>query len=329
LAENVNQLRTRHLGRAAIQVSELGLGGYQFTGEFGVPRREAQAIIKEALNSGENFIDTAPMYGAGESEELIGRAIIDTNKPVVISGKLGYLDLTVSRYFGTDGYRSEEALRRVAEHSLHLLRRPKFDILFIHEPEWPEWEIDPATADSVVTSALERMRAEGLTDAIGVAGQDVDRLTALIDTGRFDVVLSVMQYDLTTHRARDILFPAARRHGAGIILGTPLRQGLLASYHAEPMNAMVADADRPREEQVELAATLTRVYQLARDLGMPVPELALRYLLSDPQIASVIPGARSVEDVRSNLRAAARGPLPKDLVAEIEATHSAAESRAP
>ncbi len=174
--KNVSHLRMRQLGRTAISVSELGLGGYQFTGEFGVPRREAHAIIREALGSGANFIDTAPMYGAGESEELIGRALTGAGKPVVVSGKVGYLDLTVSRYFGADGYRSEDALRRVAEHSLHLLRKPKFDVLFIHEPEWPEWALDPATGDSVVTAALERMRAEGLTDAIGVAGQDVDLL---------------------------------------------------------------------------------------------------------------------------------------------------------
>ena len=316
----------RQLGATVIRVSELGLGGYQFTGEFGVPRQEAHAIIREALDSGANFIDTAPMYGAGESEELIGRALAGAGKPVVVSGKLGYLDLTVARYFGADGYRSEDALRRVAEHSLHLLRKPKFDMLFIHEPEWPEWALDPGTGESAVTSALERMRAEGLTDAIGVAGQDVDLLAALIDTGRFDVVLSVMHYDLTTHRARDILFPAARRHGVGIILGTPLRQGLLARAHAEPISAMVADAERPRQEQAELAATLTRVYQLAGDLGLPLPELALRYLLSDAQIAAVIPGARSVNDVRSNVRAALKGPLPADLVSEIEAMHPAAQS---
>jgi aryl-alcohol dehydrogenase-like predicted oxidoreductase len=89
---------------------------------------------------------------------------------------------------------------------------------------------------------------------------------------------------------------------------------------------MAADAERPHQEQAELAARLTRVYQLARDLGMPVPELALRYLLSDAQIASVIPGARSVNDVRSNMRAALKGPLPADLVTDIEATHPAAES---
>jgi aryl-alcohol dehydrogenase-like predicted oxidoreductase len=320
----MNQLRRRQLGRTALRVSELGLGGYQFTCEFGVSRQEASAIIAEALAAGENLFDTAPMYGAGESEEILGRTITAGAGAVVISGKLGYLDLTVARYFGADGYRSEDALRRVAEHSLHLLRRPKFGVLFIHEPEWPEWGLDPATADAPVMTALERMRTEGLTDAIGVAGQDVDLLTTLIDTGRFDVVLSVMHYDLTTHRARDILFPAAQRHDVGIILGTPLRQGLLARPHADIMTAMVADAERPTQEQSKLAATLTGVYQLARDLDMPVSELALRYLLSDTQIAAVIPGARSVEDVRNNVHAALKGPLPHDLIAQIDAMQRAA-----
>jgi aryl-alcohol dehydrogenase-like predicted oxidoreductase len=314
----MNHIPQRKLGRTGKSVSELGLGGYQFTGEFGVSREEASAIIGEAVSAGITIIDTAPMYGAGESEEFIGSVIPGSYDKVVVTGKLGYLDLTVCRHLGTDAYQSEAALRRVAEHSLHLLRRAKFDVLFIHEPEWPEWQIDRVTADSVVTTALERMRADGITDAIGVAGQDAALMAGLIDTGRFDVVLSVMHYDLTTHSARDALLPAARRHDVGVILGTPLRQGLLARPHADPMAAMMADADSPMPDRVALAGRLKRIYQLASDLDVPVPELALRYLLSDRQIASVIPGARTVGDVRGNIGAARSGPLPADWIAQIE-----------
>jgi aryl-alcohol dehydrogenase-like predicted oxidoreductase len=314
----VSTIPRRRLGRTGKQVSELGLGGYQFTGEFGVPRQEASAIIDDALTAGVNLFDTAPMYGAGESEEFIGRVAPEGGRETVLTGKLGHLHLTVSRHLGDGAYQSEAALRRVAEHSLHLLRRSKFDALFIHEPEWPEWQIDPITADSVVTSALERMRDEGITDAIGVAGQDAALNASLIDTGRFDVVLSVMHYDLTTQSARSALLPAARRHDVGVILGTPLRQGLLARPHDNPMGMMMADAESPMPDRIALVARLQRIYQLARDLQVPLPELALRYLLSDPQITSVIPGARSVSDLHGNIRASSQGPLPAAWIAQIE-----------
>lgn len=314
----MNELPTRQLGRTGLRVTELGLGGYQFTGEFKVPRADARDAITEAIGSGINLIDTAPMYGAGESEELIGRAAAaGAGRDIHISGKIGYLELTVTRHLGASAYQDEDALRRVVAHSLHLLRRSEFDVLYIHEPEWPEWGLNSTTGDAVVTAVLERLKKEGLARAIGVAGQDAELNAALIQTNRFDVVLSVMHYDLTTSDARASLLPAAERHGVGVILGTPLRQGLLARAHSHPVAAMVADAERPLDEQEALARKLTSIYRLARETGMSLPELALRYLLSDKRVSSVIPGARSAADVQLNVQAALKGPLPADLLTAI------------
>jgi aryl-alcohol dehydrogenase-like predicted oxidoreductase len=313
----VTELPLRRLGRTGLEVTELGLGGYQFTGEFGVARTNALEAITAALEGGVNLVDTAPMYGSGESEELVGRAL-ELHPGVRISEKVGYFDRTIARHLGDAAYRDEAAIRRVVAHSLHLLRREFVDLLLIHEPEWPEWGLDPRTGDAPVTLALEALKREGLARAIGMGGQDAALMARLVDTGRFDVVVSVMHYDLAVQDARDQLLPAARRHDVGIILGTPLRQGLLARRHPEPERAMVADAERPATERADLARRLTGIYDLADEVGIPLPELALRYLLSDPQIGSVIPGARSASEVHANLAAAAAGPLPHDVIERIE-----------
>jgi len=312
----VTTLPARRLGRTGIEVSQLGLGGYQFTGEFGVARDVARQAIRTALDGGITFFDTAPMYGAGESEELIG-GVVGDRSDIHVSDKVGYFDRTVVRHLGDEAYLDESAIRRAAEHSLHVLRRDTFDALLIHEPEWPEWRIDPTTGEAPAVRALEAMRAEGICRGIGVGGQDAALNTRLIGTGRFDVVLSVMHYDLAVFDARDALLPTAERHDVGVILGTPLRQGLLARRHPDPEKAMVADAERPARARRALAKRLLAIYNLADELEMPLPELALRFLLSEPRVATVIPGARSVEDVRANLAAAQKGPLSPDVVARI------------
>lgn len=297
-------------------VTELGLGGYQFTSEFGVSREVALEAITAAVDAGINLVDTAPMYGSGESEERVG-SVIRGRPDIRISNKVGYLDRTVARDLGDAAYRDASALRRVVEHSLEVLGRDHLDLLLIHEPEWPEWGIDPETGDAPVTTALEAMRAEGLTRGIGLGGQDLELTVSLVATGRFDVALSVMHYDLAVWDARHELFPMAERNDVGIILGTPLRQGLLARRHPDPEAVMFADAERPRRERRALARRLRAVYNLADDLGIEVPVLALRFLFSDDRVSSVIPGARSAADVRANVTAALAGPLDASMVARV------------
>ncbi|MEQ9688245.1 MAG: aldo/keto reductase, partial [Bauldia litoralis] len=216
----------RRLGRTGLQVSEVGCGGFQFTGEFGVPKQEALEIIQAALDAGINYFDTAPMYGFGESEELLGRGLSGFDKrPIVVSGKVGWLDRTVVRAAGDDAYTDRQAIVRIVEHSLWLLRRDKLDVVMIHEPEWTQWKIDGSTGDSVVLSTLEDLKKAGIVGAIGVGGQDLAVNTALVETGRIDVVLTFMHYDLAVQDARDALLPAAERHDVGVILGGPYRQG--------------------------------------------------------------------------------------------------------
>jgi D-threo-aldose 1-dehydrogenase len=312
-------LPVRRLGRTGIAVAELGLGGYQYTGEFGVDRDAALDILRTARREGITLYDTAPMYGAGESEELIGRALGGSTE-ICISTKIGYFERTVARHLGDDAYRDPDAIRRVVAHSMHLLRRDYLDILMIHEPEWPQWQVDRRTGDAAVTEAAEHLKRQGLIRAIGIGGQDAAVMADLVNTGRIDVVLSVMHYDLAEQDIRQTLLPAIQRHDAGLIIGTPLRQGLLARAHVDPFAAMVADADRPASERDQLARRLRAIYALAETAQMPLPELAIRYLLSDPSVSCVIPGPRTVSELVLNIAACRNGSLPEDLIQRIEGT---------
>lgn len=309
----------RRLGRTGLQVSEVGCGGFQFTGEFGVPKQEALEIIQAALDAGINYFDTAPMYGFGESEELLGRGLSGFDKcPVVVSGKVGWLDRTVVRAAGDDAYTDRQAIVRIVEHSLWLLRRDKLDVVMIHEPEWTQWKIDGSTGDSVVLSTLEDLKNAGIVGAIGVGGQDLAVNTALVETGRIDVVLTFMHYDLAVQDARDALLPAAERHDVGVILGGPYRQGALASKATDRIAEMRKTGVYPWGFDERVLNRLDAIYALSDRVGMSLPELGLRYLLSDARVSSIIPGPRKVDELHKNLEYASKGPLEPELVAEID-----------
>ena len=309
----------RKLGRTGISVSEVGCGGFQFTGEFGVPKQEALAIIQAALEAGVNYFDTAPMYGFGESEELVGRGLLGFDRrPIVVSGKVGWLDRTVVRAGGDAAYTDSQAIIRVVEHSLWLLRRDRLDVAMIHEPEWAQWKIDPTTGDSVVLSTLEDLRKAGVVGAIGIGGQDLTMNTALVETGRIDVVLTFMHYDLAVQDARDTLLPAAEKHDVGVILGGPYRQGALAAKATDRIAEMRRTGEYPWGFNEQVLRRLDAIYALSDRVGMSLPELGLRYLLSDAKVSSIIPGPRKVEELQRNLEFAGRGPLDPGLVAEID-----------
>ena len=182
-----SELKKRRLGRTDLMVTELSLGGYMFTGEFGIPRSEADAIMDCAFNAGINFMDTAQMYGFGEGEELAGRALRrHADKSIFISTKVGYLDRTIVRNLGDAAYSDEGALRRAILHSLWLLQLDRIDVMFVHEPNTVGWWGDGLlTGKAPVLNVLEELKSEGVIGAIGLGGWVCDNIADLLETGRF------------------------------------------------------------------------------------------------------------------------------------------------
>jgi aryl-alcohol dehydrogenase-like predicted oxidoreductase len=208
----------------------------------------------------------------------------------------------------------KNGLRRSVEESLRLLRRDYIDILIIHEPDRPgqyDWWTDPERYEGPVNDVLDELKARGLIRFTGLGGTTAYELPHIIATGRYDVVLTAFNYSLLWREATIAVLPEAKRQGAGIIAGSPLQQGALAARYEE-----IATGARwlspPRRGQYQ------RLYGLVDELGISLPELALRFVLSHPDISLTLMGARSLAEVEANVRAVEQGPLPADVLARLD-----------
>ena len=304
-------MKKRRLGRTELMVSEMCIGTYQITGEFGIPRTDALAVLHHAFESGINFVDTAQMYGYGESEELVGRAVAAfPGKEIHIATKTGHLYRGIVQYGGEAAYQDEDLLMRTIEHSLHALRKDYIDLFMIHEPDWTQWGFDLKTGDAPVMNVLEKLKREGVIGAIGLGSTNADNCTDLVETGRFDAFLIAVCYDLLVQTAKDRLIPAAKKRDVGVIIGTPFRQGLLAAR-------MSLEELKAQNLNEEMFSRVQDLYALSDETGISLSDMSLRYLLSDPDIACIATGAQTVEQLAMNMKAFEDGPLPADLVERL------------
>jgi len=297
-------MKTRTLGKTGLEVSELGLGGL-FISSYGSEYEDARAAIHRALELGVTYIDTAPGYA--NSEEVLGKALRDVETPVVLSTKLGGRPTPFQP-------QDRDCLMRSVEQSLELLGRDVIDILMIHEPDRPgqyDWWSDPVSFDGPVMDVLDELRRDGVIRYIGLGGTTAYELPNIIRTGRFDVVLTAFNYSLLWREAEHEVLPAAMREGMGIIVGSPLQQGALArKYDAVYHGARWLSA--PRRQQ------FIALYDLVEEIGTSLPELALRFVISNPCISCVLMGARSVNEVEQNVAAVEKGPLPAQVLARLD-----------
>ena len=311
-------IEKRRLGRTGLQVTEIGLGGYQFTGEFGVHYDEAGKILDYALNHGINYIDTAQMYGFGESEALVGQALKrHGDRQVFVSDKVGYIDRGVARAGGDKGYQDPTTLKRMIKHSFWLLQKEYVDIFMVHEPDSDWWQFDYATGDAVVTSVLEDLKKEGLIGAIGLGCWNSEVLAKLCETGRFDVALNAGGINLLDAPMFNRLISVAQKQDVGIIVGGALGQGFFTELFTKNTEAARQFIESDDEKKQLRGHKLLRLYEISDQSGMPVLEMALRYVKSFPEIHCHIPGARSESHVAENLMIYEKGKLPKDLLEAI------------
>jgi aryl-alcohol dehydrogenase-like predicted oxidoreductase len=127
-----------------------------------------------------------------------------------------------------------------------------------------------------------------------------------------DVVLTAFNYSLLWQEARIGILPEAVRQGMGIIIGSPLQQGALARLYTEQVEQGAPWLSPPRREQYK------KLYALVNDLNMPIAELAIRWVITNPDISIVLSGSRSVEEIEQNVRYVDAGPLPQDVLDRIQ-----------
>lgn len=269
------------LGKTGFKVSKLGLGGAPLGGDFGSGPDDRQAIevVHAALDLGINFIDTAPLYGDGDSERRIGLALRGRRDRVVLATK------AVKR--GTP-YSYENVMASV-EGSLERLQTDYIDLLQLHELETATQE--QATDETL--SAFLKLAEQGKVRAFGVNARETELLLPYVEAGRVDTVQTFMRYQLIDHTAKDTLLPLARARNVGVINGSVLAMGILADSPAPFLGKypdILAEAEK-RMRQIEF-------------LRKPGPkgliEPAMRFSLAHPDIAVTLTGTTSVRSLTLN-----------------------------
>lgn len=287
-------------GRTGLTVSTLGLGGASLGGAYGPVEDEAEALrtVQAAVDVGINFIDTAPLYGMGSSEERIGRALKEGRNrgKVILATKVGYLPPGL-------GYDRATTVAAV-EASLARLQTDWIDLIQIHEAD----RVPLAQAVEETLEGFRLLRAAGKVRFFGITGDDVVKLAVAADTGLFDSVQTFRHYTPLNRSAADELLPTAARRSLGVINGSPLGMGLLSGGDPREMN---------RPASPEVVARVDRLRLLAARLGISLPALAIRFSLSQPGISVTIPGTKSVARLAENAAVWRAGPLPDEVLAEI------------
>lgn len=299
-------MKKRGLGRTGLEVSELSLGA-AFVALSDDGFAGARLIIHEAINAGINLLDTSADYG--DSENAVGEALRRETGPLIVSTKLG----PRTKAFNPKDSRD---LRDCVKRSLDALHRATIDILMIHEPDRPgeiDWWVDLRAFSGPVVDILQELKAEGKIRFLGLGGTTAYEIVPIIATGLFDVVLTAFNYSLLWREAEIELIPEAKRQGMGILLGSPTQQGWLSRrYDSQVASSNSRWLNKPRRDQLKL------LYRLVDETEIPLPELALRWALMNPDASSVLTGPRTVDQLRQNLKAYQDGPLSSDIVSRID-----------
>ncbi len=300
-------MQQRTLGQG-LTVSAIGYGAMGITMAYG-PGDEAEGVaaIRRAYDLGVTHFDTAELYGWGENERVVGRALRGVRDRVTIATKFGY-----TRDYGTDSRPAH--IREVAEHSLRSLGVEVIDVLYQHR-------VDPNVPIEDVAGAVRDLIAEGKVRHFGLSeagANTLRRAHAVQPVAALQTEFSLFERDV------EALFPVLDELGVGLVAYSPLGRGFLTGT-AKPAAAYDATDMRtfdPRWQPGNFERNLAATEQLrafAAERGATVAQLALAWLLAQGPRVVPIPGSRSPRRVEENVRAADLALTPADLarVAEI------------
>jgi myo-inositol catabolism protein IolS len=305
----------RTLGSTGIEVSEIGFGAWAIGGDAWGPVEDEASIaaMHRALELGVNIIDTADVYGAGHSEELVAKVIRGRRDDVVVATKGGLMGHHRDPS-GAPVYDRPDKVREALENSLRRLGTDYVDVYFDHI--W--WDTHEETEAFI--AALAQLKAEGKARAVGVSTNDLGYVQHFNADGGLDVVQ--LEYSILNRNAERDLLPYLHERGIGVVVRGPLQKGLLTGKFS-PNTTFPEDdirADWPSQDWYR--ADLRRVDRL-RGLegeGQTTGQLALRFVLSHPAVSTAIPGGKTPEQVATNAAASVRpllSPKERQLIDDV------------
>jgi len=301
----------RRLGKTGFEISEISLGTWQVGGKWGskFDNTLAESILREAIDRGVNFIDTADVYSDGESEKAVGKAAGQAGKRIYVATKCG----RQIQPHNNKGY-TPAVLRGYVEDSIRRLGVECIDLIQLHCPP-VEVYYRPE-----IFGEFEKMKDEGKILNLGVSVEKVEEAMKAIE---FDNVTTVqIIYNIFRQRPHERFFAMAKEKNVGLIIRVPLASGLLSGKFSASTtfassdhrffnrNGMMFDkgetfAGVPYDAGLQAVARLASL--LPADI--PLAHVALRWILMRDEVSCIIPGASSPEQVRTNLEAADLSPL--------------------
>jgi aryl-alcohol dehydrogenase-like predicted oxidoreductase len=301
-------LETRRIG--SLEVSLAGLGCNNFGWRIDVAA--SAAAVNAALDAGINFFDTADMYGAGASEEFLGRALGSRRNGVLIATKFG-MKLDVERRGASPDY-----VRRAVEDSLRRLGTDRIDLYQLHQP-------DPEVPIADTLGALDGLVRSGKVREIGCSNFSREQLgeaDAAVREGAARFVSVQNQYSMVHREPEADVIPECVRSGIAFLPYFPLANGLLTGKYRRgqphPEGSRARDGFGPKVFTDENLALVESLTEFASARGHSMLELAVSWLAAQPAVASVIAGAKSPEQVKANASAAGWRMTAEDL-AGVEA----------
>ncbi|RKN37200.1 aldo/keto reductase [Streptomyces hoynatensis] len=311
-------MEKRAFSRLDRQASVIGLGTWQLGADWGqVPEEDALAVLSAAVDAGVTFLDTADVYGDGRSERLI--AAFRRSRPdaeVMVATKMGRRVEQDPAHYTLDNFRAW------TDRSRANLDVDTLDLVQLHCPPTPVFSSDE------VFDALDTLVAEGRVAAYGVSVETCEQaLTAIARPGTASVQIILNPFRI---KPLERVLPAAREAGVGIIARVPLASGLLSGRYTAD-TTFAADDHRTYNRQgeafdqgetfsgVDFATGVAAAAEFAAlaPAGATPAQTALRWIVQQPGVTSVIPGARTPEQARANAAAAALPPLPEATLEAI------------
>ncbi len=304
----------------------LGMGGAPLGNLYAaVPDAVALATVEAAWQAGIRHFDTAPHYGAGLSEHRMGQALRACPRDsFTLSTKVGRrlepafdVPETAENFVGALPFRrildySAAGARRSIEDSLQRLGMNRIDIVYIHDvsEDWlgPDWTRHMTDAMQGAARALTEMRREGVIGAWGLGVNLVAPCVAALEAADPDIFLLAGRYTLLDNAALDTLFPLCAARDVRIVIGGPYNSGLLAggtTFNYEPAAP-------------DIVARAQAMRAICERHGVDLRAAALQFCAAHPVVATIIPGARTPEEVTQNAALLA-APIPGAVWAELKA----------
>jgi aryl-alcohol dehydrogenase-like predicted oxidoreductase len=315
-------MRQRPFGSSGLEASVIGLGTWAIGGWMwgGADDRASISAIQASIDEGVTLIDTAPAYGFGRSEEIVGQAIAGRRHDVVLATKCGLVWDTQrgEHFFDAEGHvvhrhLGRQSIERELDASLRRLRTEVIDIYVTH------WQ-DPTTPVAETMGALEDLRTAGKIRAIAASNVTAKDVQEYLGHGQLDGIQE--RYNALDRELEDELVPMCLDAGVSIMSYSSLALGIL-SGRIPPERVFQGDDQRATgaryspESRATLGAVLQRLDPLCAELGVTTAQLVIAWTLARPGITYALCGARTPTHAVENAKAGSL-ELPREAVAAID-----------